>query len=213
LITGQKYVRISGHRLRDYIPIIRYPDQISNIYHIQYPSESQTVSGFRIRPAFEWSDRFIYIYRYINIHIQRSRLSRPSCFSHSKAGHKKCRRKANHSKAGNPAFGCILYIQYPVRISNIRRPDIKYPVIAQNGRSITELVWFSALDCSLDHSGMNKIFFMTLISKRVYASIQTFLSGFQMVRFSDTRDWQRIRIPTTVRFLVGHCTFSVCLIS
>jgi hypothetical protein len=35
-----------------------------------------------------------------------------------------------------------------VRISNIRRPDIEYPVTAQNGSSKTGFVRISALDCN-----------------------------------------------------------------
>jgi hypothetical protein len=55
---------------------------------------------------------------------------------------------------------------------------------------------------SLDRFGMNKIFFMTLISKTVYASNRTFLSGFQMVLFSDARDWQKIESEYRPRFVI-----------
>jgi hypothetical protein len=76
---------------------------------------------------------------------------------HLKAGPKKCLRDG-HLKAGRSGFRMYTVhrlrdntsiIQYLDRILNnwnLCRPDIEYPVIGQNGRSITKLVRLSALD-------------------------------------------------------------------
>jgi hypothetical protein len=50
---------------------------------------------------------------------------------------------------------------------------------------------------SLDRFGMNKILFMALINKTVYASNRTRMSGFQMVRISNGRYWHKIQSDKT----------------
>ena len=51
---------------------------------------------------------------------------------------------------------------------------------------------------SLDRFGMNKILFMALINKTVYASNRTRMSGFRTVRYLDVRD--RHKIQSEYRF-------------
>jgi hypothetical protein len=81
------------------------------------------LSSFRMVGPF-----YICIYIYINIHIyiQRSRLNRPSCFYHLKAG-KKIVREMTVRMSDCSAFGGILYLKTGQEIGwlkNIWKPDI-----------------------------------------------------------------------------------------
>ncbi len=58
----------------------------------------------------------------------------------------------------------------------------------------------------LDRFGMNKIFFMTIICKTVYASNRTQMSGFRSVRYSNGRDWHKIEFEYRPRFGIRMLT-------
>ncbi len=59
---------------------------------------------------------------------------------------------------------------------------------------------------SLDRFGMNKILFMALINKTVYASNRTRMSGFQSVRYSNARDRHKMQFEYRRRFGIQMLT-------